>query len=446
MSAPTSSRRRTAGFAPAGFSGDLMAVVAVIGAIAVIYGSVQHFYFEGAFLDAISYVNDERPLNSIVAGLLGQDPSITAVGIHAFGDFLLPHYWVTLTNPWLQDGTNMINYLPPALVPFRVLSAVPYQVALGAYELAMFIALATPMAYATRGMRWSHRVLSVVVLGLFAGPAIASLDRANTQGFVPIFLFAAAIAMLRERWGWASVFLVAAGSLKIYPLALVLVMLAARKWKWAAVSVFGTFLLSVVTLPLVSQDLSETFRLVFLNPLNYDDRTFVQFMSYNVSFAGGVAHGFQLLGLSGAAEWVAGHGLLFGLFAFVITAPLLWTARIELWVRIILAMLLTTSVMPVSYPYAMNWVVAAAAVAVAMSIGARGSAWFTAHSMPRWQWLPVFLGLALLVPPYPFFVPGSMEQGIPVSALALVSAFVSVALPLALWAGRWRTRGTHEHD
>lgn len=420
---------------------DLTALTAVIGTIAVLYGAFRAFYFEGSFLQALSYVSDERPFTEIVGGLLGLTPADSLFGIHVFGDFMMPYYWASLDNPWLQQAVEAVIYPPGALVIFKAFTFVPYQAGLVLFEAVLVLALTAPMILASRGRRWSERVLLVLVLGVLTGPSLATLDRGNIQGLLPLLLFGFVTAVLRQRYGWASAFIIAAASIKLYPIVLVLVLLGLHKWRQAVWAVGGTVIVNLLAVPLLSDNLWPSLRLAFLNPLGWAERSFEQFMSYNVSMAGGVAHVFAMGGLGSAATWVSSHAMVVSLIALLLIAPLVVSQRLELWVRITLAMLLMTAAMPVVFPYALNWVVAAAALIVFVAVGGRAG---VVGAAPRWQWLPVLIAVGLLAAPYPIFVPGSAVAGTPTSLLAVVNAVVSVALPLALWAGWWRTRGTHE--
>lgn len=424
---------------PVDFPFNLIALTLALSAVATFAGGIIHFYQQGVFLEAISYVSDERIMNDIVAGLLEVPATSTLWGVHAFGDYLLPHYWVTLTNPWLEDGTGVINYLPSSLILHEALLALDYRSGVVVFLALMLVSLLTPLVYAFRSYPWSIRILGIVVLGLLSGPAIASLDRGNTQGFVPLLLFGFALAIIRARWKWAVLFLIAAASIKIYPLVLVLLLVALRKWWHALAAVVGTILVALVTLPLVSANLWPTAQFVFTNPFTFADRDFGSFMANNVSFAGGVAHLFTMVGATSGAEWIAANGVAVGLVYLVAVAPLLWFTQIVLWQRAILGMALTTGIMPLVYPYALNWVIAATSLAVLMS--ARSSSQHETHSpestghveLPRGQWIPLLVSLALLSAALPVYLPGSSEAGFAVGLSGMASLIAMTLLPLGAW-------------
>jgi hypothetical protein len=191
----------------------------------------------------------------------------------------------------------------------------------------------------------------------------------------------------------------------------------------------------LVTLPLVSGNLWPTARLVFTNPLLFVQRDYTSFMSYNVSLAGGVAHALAWAGAQNLAVWVAAHGTVVGLVYLAMVAPLLWFRSIPIWVRLIVAMMLTTGSMPIVYPYAVNWIVAASALAMLMTVGSRMDPVAIADQVPRRLAALIMAVLAVLTAPWPLFVPGSMESGIPTSMLAIVQAVACVVLPGALWVG-----------
>lgn len=414
------------------FPMDLIALTVGIGALMAAYGGFRAFYFEGQFLGAISYVSDEHVFNEIVNGWIGRDPASTLFGIHAFGDYLLPSIWATIPDPWTNQE---VTYLPPVIALFKGLNWLPASGGLVVMESVIVLAATLPMVVATRRLPWSTRILAMTVLGVLAGPTLAALDRGNVQGVMPLLLFGFALAVLRERWGWASVLLALAIVVKIYPVVLVLVLLARRQWKWGGIAIGEAALLVVGGLLITTGDPIGSIPSMVNDVLGFQGKAFADFMPYNASLAGGLAHASQFVGLHGLAAWIAAHALVVGLGYALVVVPLLWSDTIELWVRLILGFMLTTALMPLVYPYALNWVVAAAALAVMMS--ARDA---NGPRVDRRTEGAVLVSLALVASVYPVFIPGSMEAGIPAGVQTLAAAGAVLILPGVLWVNRARGR------
>lgn len=414
----------------------LLASVSLIGALALLYGGFKHSYFYGPLLDAISYVSDERVFNEIVAGWAQRDPSGTLVGIHAFGDFVLPVYWASLTDPWLEG----INYPPLALAVFEIFALLPHYLGLTIFLVLMALAMAAPMWWASRHWDTATRVLFMVILVVLTGPFLATLDRGNIQGLMPVLLFAMAVLSLRGRWLAVGMVIGFMAALKLYPLVLLMILIGERKWRALVVSLATFAGLTLVFLMLTSQDFVTSLPKVFLNNVSFGGSEFTNFMSYNTSFAGGVAHWANLAGLTAITQWIAANPWLVVLgYLLPVLLLLLWRG-VPLVFRLLIGMSLMTSVTPIIYPYAANWALAAVALLVFLS-ERRDEMDGKATPVPRYL-MVLIASLAAVLAPYPFFIPGSMEAGSPAGLLTLVIPVVSLAIPaVALWFAL-KIRGT----
>lgn len=413
---------------------DLAGLTVALGAVAVIYGGVRAFYFQVGFLESFSYYSDERPLNRIVNAWIGRDPSETLVGIHAFGDYLLLNVWAQFPDPWEQPGG--VNYLPPVILLFKVMGHLPYGLGLTLFLIAIALCTILPMAIATRGMPVTQRLLLVTTLAVLTGPALATMDRANNQGFLPILLFGFGVAILKERWGWAAVLVAIAACIKIYPIVLIALFLALRKFSWAGVSVALTAMTVLLTLPMTSEVGLAGIPTVVENILNFQDKDVSQFLEYNASFTGGLANALMFLGLDSVASWISLNALVVIALYAVVVVPLLWFKAIPLWLRVILTLSLTTALMPISYPYALNWALAAAALAVWVSQQESIRTYLTrAHT------LALALALALVIAVLPVLIPGSAEASRAAGAVSLASCATALLLPVTVFmVGRYRYR------
>jgi len=407
---------------------DVAGFTLAVSALALLYGGFRAFYFQSGFLESMSYYSDERPFNAIVNGWIGRDPAETLYGVHAFGDYLLLNVWAQFPDPWGQ--MEQVNYLPPVLLFYKVMGLLPYSVGLTLFLVFLVLCLVLPMVLASRGRPIGQRLILVTTLALLTGPALATLDRANNQGFLPLLLFGFGIAILREKWGWASVFIAIAAMIKIYPIVLILLLIALRKYKWALVSVGITGIAVIATLPLTSTEGLAGLTTVIGDVLQWQERTTDSFLEYNASFAGGLANLLMFAGLDALGTWIAANALIIIAVYAVVVIPLLWSTRVPLWLRIILVLSLTTALMPITYPYALNWVLAATAITVWVS--RRG---MFSGALPQRIALSLAASLSLITAVLPIFIPGSMEAGRPATAASLASLVVAIALPMvAVWS------------
>ncbi len=412
---------------------DIASLSVALSAVAVIYGGVRAFYYQVGFLESFSYYSDERPLNAIVNGWIGRDPSETLVGIHAFGDYLLLNVWAQFSDPWGQlDG---VNYLPPVILFHKVLGMFPYFTGLTLFLVALAVCLIAPMVIATKGLPLPQRLLLITTLAVLTGPALATLDRANNQGFLPLLLFGFALAVLKERWGWAAVFIAIAATIKIYPIILIVTLIALRKYVWAVVSVGLAAIAVLIALPFTSRASVGGLATIIGDILQYQEKTTEAFLEYNVSFTGGLANLFMMLGADSVAVWVAGNALLIIALYAILVVPLLWSERIPLWLRLILVISLTTALMPISYAYALNWVLAASALTVWVAGRSSMTQCFSNRTS-----IMLAVSLALVTAVLPVLIPGSAEAGRAAGATSLASLATAVLLPLTALAVRRGSR------
>lgn len=410
------------------FPFDLAGVTVAISAVAAIYGGIRAFYYGGGFLESFSYFSNETQFNEIANSWIDRDPQTTLFGVHAFGDYVLANVWSQFPDPWVQ--LEQVNYLPPILLLYRVLDLFPYQIGFTLYFALLILGTLTPMVIASRGWSMGARLLLIVTLGLMTGPALATLDRGNSQGLLPIILFGFALAVLRKRWGWAALLISLAAAIKIYPVVLILMLLALRRYRWALASIGLSALWLVLSLPIMASGGFGSLPALIADVLQWQERTTNDFLMYNVSFAGGVANFLVFIGLDGLGLWVATHPIVLIAAYGLIVVPLLWVSRIPLWMRLILTLSLTTALMPITYPYALNWALAASALVVLVSrSGVR-------ELTPRNAQIGLILALAVVISVLPVLIPGTMEAGRPAGVVSLAAMVSAIILPITAWMSR----------
>lgn len=409
---------------------DLSGVTVGVSALALLFGGVRAFYFEGGFLESFSYYSDERTFNEIANGWVGRDPAETLVGIHAFGDYVLPNVWASFPDPWGQ--LEQVNYLPPMLLLFRVLGYLPYSWGFSIYFVTLIACTLAPMVIASRGFSVPVRVLLVTTLALLTGPALATFDRGNSQGFLPIILFGFAIAVLKQRWGWAAVLIALAATIKIYPIVLVLLLIALRKYRWSVLAIGLTVVAVLITLPIMSSAGFGGLGSVIGDVLQFQERTIEDFLQYNITLVGGLANLAFFMGAVDIGTWISTHALIVIALYGICVIPILWMRSIEVWIRIVLVLSLTTAMMPIIYPYSLNWVLASSALAVWVA-QRKDVTEIQRKSVSATLILALAAGSAVL----PVLIPGSMEAGRPAGIVSFAALMVAFLVPItALASGR----------
>jgi hypothetical protein len=153
---------------------------------------------------------------------------------------------------------------PPALgVVYGVLYKLPHPVR--SYLLLCVLALAawvwwlarTLQARAiSRGAAWGF-ALTVIATCL---PVWMVLNLANLEGLVATSIALAMLAVLRERWWLASSLIALAGSMKIFPIVLLGLLLSKKKYKEAAWGVVFAVLVSFASLVILGPTIGEAIR------------------------------------------------------------------------------------------------------------------------------------------------------------------------------------------
>jgi len=419
---------------------NLVALTLGVAVPITLMGLAAHFYAGWDVIRAVSFWADETTLSAIIAERM--DTAAPAlIGKHLFGDFAIPYYWVSLADPWSDDPAMVVDYLPPVLVFFKVLAQLGPIAGLVVYLTLMCVALLLPCWIALSGRPLATRIIVMLITGLCSAPALASLDRGNTGGFIPILIFGVAVGMMTQRWNLAVWCLVGAILLKAAPAVLLLIFLARGRWRSAALVVGICVMITLVCFPLVTSEPLSAIDKLLTNMLSFGvvETSYETFMSYNVSMLGGISQVSVIAGLGGLSTFIWEQaGLLCALYILVVT-PLFFVRTLDLWFRIILAMSCCSAAVPIAYPYSLNWCIAAAAVLCWVSRGSVGSRHLEGRA-PATLVTAVLVVIALLAAPMPFFIPGSESVGHPAGMVAVASASVGLFLPILGYAFLLRSR------
>lgn len=419
----------------------VVSLVVGLSAILTVYGGLRAFYFGGSFLAPIAYTTDERPTADIFARLLGTEPDDLLMGIHAFHDFLVSYYWGGLSNPWAQNALNFWpNHSPLAMLYGRFWHTFDYATARDLNLVLMALAMTLPAVIAVRRKPWSVKVL-VVSVTVLSGPFIAALDRGNYQGYVPLLMFAFAYFAMRGRWGWAAAALVLAASFKVYPIVLVAVLVAERRWRALVAVLLGGVVLNAALFFAFEGPVTETMRLYlhYLSPILGLRESGL--LSYNASFAGGVLHWLLVSGQAGVAHALMRHVSVLVLLGVVAVAPIVWMRRsVPFPARLVAAMMLTSVMTPVTYPYTANWAIAGLAVVVLASGAEWGAPRMGNGQATPFQARGLAGALSLFLVFSPVFIPHTMENGYPAGVQSLMVPIGVLVFSGTMWASMIRAQ------
>lgn len=196
-----------------------VSIVAAGTILTLLVGLIRLVYFEIPYNEDISW--PAREVDQIF-------------GIHSFSDFLQPFRWATLSNPWLNRPEDLVQYPPVAVLILKPLSLFPYRIAAIAYLALMGLGAICGVSLLTRKLPIHMRILVATVFGVASVPFIMAFDRGNLVGFFVLLYALFMRGVLQGNRKMSIIALVILASLKIYPLALILVFIQKRWFKESA--------------------------------------------------------------------------------------------------------------------------------------------------------------------------------------------------------------------
>ena len=387
----------------------------------IYFASARHFYYEQPFLDNLSYKPNDGP---------GPVEIDSAVGIHHFGDYLLPHYWTRSGNPWLDNPT--VTYPPLAIEVFRLFSVFPYKVGLILYQLTMTVCMVFPIFHSLRKLGTSHLVFGVGILGLLSGPVVNALDRGNIFGLLPIMYYFAAISIIRRSWLKASMFIAIAASIKYVPIALSILLLAQRKYVWFLFTCLLTGGGLVVMSALYPGPLKSTLTGIYKGAVPFISSSPSEFLCYNTSYVASLAQISNLLGFDELTNFVLLHSSMLAISVSGIVAMLVVVSKLPTWIKVVLTMSLTTLLPPKIFSYSFVWVIAAVGIVLFSSS-------YNLKNMQRdnlnygeqrnFKFQKVSLGLLVpILVPWPIAIPATSDLGCRTSIIGIIGLVMTTIL------------------
>jgi hypothetical protein len=199
-----------------------------------------------------------------------------SLGVHYFGDYLLPRWQGQLKSPWfITDPAQgpITNYLPFTMAVFWFFGLFSYWPSFAIYLL---IPLVTLMAIIWKSLSLdsvSERIQFMVMAVVLTGPFISLTDRGNIQIFLITFSAIAVFLFCKKRFTSGAIALGLAIALKGYPIFLIVLWIKAKRWRDVIICITTTAVCTVVPLFFyqggVLTNLSRILRNVRLNEQLY---------------------------------------------------------------------------------------------------------------------------------------------------------------------------------
>ena len=267
---------------------------------------VSSYLNRGLFEHFISYLGSDGPVG------YANSVNPRRLGVHTFGDYLLPRWQSNLPSPWfitdVADGPRN-NYLPFTMAVFWLFSLIPYWESFSLFIIAGTMTFLSCLWFSLSDEPSINRAQIIVSSVILTSPFISLMDRGNIQVLLTALIGLAVLLFIKDLKSWGAVALGLAVALKGYPIVFLVIWLRERRWKDCIISLSTSACVTV--LPLLFYDggilrnLSRIFRNVRLNEEMYAYES----LAYNNSLKGSLLslQNYHIRGISSAAEFGFEH-------------------------------------------------------------------------------------------------------------------------------------------
>lgn len=313
----------------------------------LIYLWIRVFYFGDAdAVAALSFSSSEQPPVPLVPWKLG---------VHTFGDFLLPFEQARVPNPWV-DYAMWPNPYPSAIVTFfKLLTNFPYTIALGIFVALSSASMIFPVAHGARRFNPLIVTSAICLFVLLSFPFAMIIDRGNAQGLIVIPLYVFSIAWREGRWRPAAIGISIAAAVKLYPALLVVALLAERRFKDAAVAIGATGAITIFLFALYPGGIVATIRGFLHGISRFSAPTLAGLTNDNYSALGMVANVVPMiagaLAPSPLLDLLVAHPWVLGITYTLAVATVVNARRLPFVIRLACAISLLSLSIPLSYGY-----------------------------------------------------------------------------------------------
>lgn len=314
---------------------------------------ISSYLNKDLFEHFISYLGSDGPAgyaNSVVPPRLG---------VHTFGDYLLPRWQSNLSSPWfITDTANgpRNNYLPFTMAVFWLFSAIAYWESFILFMTIGTITLLSSIWFSLSDEQSVNRGQLIVSSVILTSPFISLMDRGNIQILLTAIIGLAIILFMKDRKSWGAFALGLAIALKGYPIVFLFIWLRERRWRDCIISLSTSVFVTV--LPLLFYDggilrnLSRILRNVRLNEELYAYES----LAYNNSLKGSLLslQNFQIEGVSSAAHFGFEHIHFLNLLIVIAASFIILKKRASLFDVSLMGAVLATTLVDYVAAYALG--------------------------------------------------------------------------------------------
>jgi hypothetical protein len=334
----------------------LIAGLAIGLALATVYGLVSVFYLGQPVNQFLSWRSDDIP-----ALPRAMYQPVKLIGVHYFGDFQEGMSWgYTLVKEHVSPYSSLVIYLPAAMLPFIALAFLPLKTSFIIFTVATALGMLVPIWLMTRAMRTTDRLLIVCLLGAMSVPFLSTMDRGNLQGIVIAAVGFSLWAASTNRWRLMAGLLVLAICLKGYPIVLLVIPLAYRRWRLVTVVTLAAVGISMLLFALLPGGMFQNIGDYMEALKTYSGRGS---STHNYSFMGPLHHLLALrVGDTAAFDFLGSHPSVW-ILSSLVWLLMIWVVivgrRVPQWCWGPLALASLQVLPPLSFAYSLSWAVLA---------------------------------------------------------------------------------------
>ena len=314
---------------------------------------VSSYLNKGPFEHFVSYLGSDGPVG------YADSVNPNRLGVHTFGDYLLPRWQSNLSSPWfITDTANgpRNNYLPFTMAVFWLFSAIAYWESFVLFMTIGTIALLSSIWFSLSDEQSVNRAQLIISSVILTSPFISLMDRGNIQILLTALIGVAVVLYMNDRKSWGAFALGLAIALKGYPIVFLVVWLRERRWKDCLISLSTAAFATI--LPLLFYDggilrnLSRIFRNVRLNEEMYAYES----LAYNNSLKGSLLslQNFQVPGISSAAQFGFEHIHFLNLLIVAAASLIMLKKRASLFDVSLMGAVLATTLVDYVAAYALG--------------------------------------------------------------------------------------------
>jgi len=308
------------------------------------------YFGRGSIEHLLSFIGNDTP--GSFPGSVFPKP----IGVHYFGDFLLPRWQSIRASPWFEQdltATPINNYLPFTMAVFAAFSRIEYWRSFVVFIIVSMLLVVIPI---WRSMPRKNRVRVITTLMFLTGPFISLIDRGNIQ-FLTIGILASALYLYSKgRTRFGAVLLGLAIALKGYPIVLLIVWVKARRWLDAAVALLTAICLTLIPLLFyrggVLRNIFRILRNVGVNEKEYAHAA----LAYNSSLKGFLLSiaSFKVPGLESVSLFLFRHVAVLSILIIVFCLFLCMKSAGNVFEMTLLSVVLMTTMVDYVAPYALG--------------------------------------------------------------------------------------------